>query len=88
MDTTLDDKEALLHALMDMVDKSKKSPPLKSELQSSKAAPSPQLMFCPPLDASSIHPLLLGRAPLNTCDLIDLYDNTESGIFPTQVDIT
>lgn len=73
---------ALLHVKMGRMDKSEKLPPLNVELQSRRVVPHPQLMVvCPLFDA---HPPLLGCVPLNTCDLMVLYDNTGSGIESVQ----
>ena len=85
MDTPLDTKGDLFHAKIVKLDKSEIFPSLKFESQSSRAVPCPQSMVtCPSIDAPSVHPPLLGSTPLNTCDLIVLYDNSESGAVPTQ----
>ena len=77
----------LFHVNMDKLDKSEKLPLLKFDLQSSRAVRSPQSMVtCPSTDVPLVHPPLLGCAPLNTCDLIVLYDNGISRIDPVTND--
>ena len=79
----------LFHVNMDRLDKSEKFPLLKFDLQSSRAVCSPQSMVtCPSTDVPLVHPPLLGCTPLNTCDLIVLYDNGMSRIDPETNDKT
>ena len=85
MSTSSGTKGVLLHEKMGKFDKSEKLPPLKSELQSSRAVPDPQSMVpCLSLDVSLLHPPLVGCDPLNTCELFVLYDNGMSGIDPAK----